>query len=44
VADPLFLAITGPTASGKTELSVGLAAHLPMEIISMDSQIGRAHV
>ncbi len=35
---PLFLAITGPTASGKTDLSVALAAELPCEIISMDSR------
>ena len=35
---PRFLAITGPTASGKTDLSVGLAGHVPMEIISMDSR------
>ncbi len=35
---PVFLAITGPTASGKTDLSVALAAELPAEIISMDSR------
>ena len=35
---PVFLAITGPTASGKTALSMGLAAHLPLEIVSMDSR------
>jgi len=38
VDHPIFLAITGPTASGKTDLSVGLAAHLAVEIISMDSR------
>ena len=27
----------GPTASGKTELAVGLARHFPVEIISVDS-------
>lgn len=35
---PVFLAITGPTASGKTDLSVALAAELPSEIISVDSR------
>jgi tRNA dimethylallyltransferase len=38
VKKPAFLAITGPTASGKTDLSVGVAEHLPSEIISMDSR------
>ena len=31
------LAITGPTASGKTALSLALAEHLDCEIISIDS-------
>ena len=31
------LAITGPTASGKTALSLALASHLDCEIISIDS-------
>ena len=31
------LAITGPTASGKTALSLGVAGHLSAEIISCDS-------
>lgn len=31
------LAITGPTACGKTELALALARDLPLEIISMDS-------
>lgn len=35
---PAFLAITGPTASGKTDLSVAVAGHIPAEIISMDSR------
>ena len=35
---PRFVAITGATASGKTDLSLGLAEHLPVEIISMDSR------
>lgn len=38
MTQPVFLAITGPTASGKTDLSVALAAELPSEIISMDSR------
>lgn len=33
------LAIMGPTASGKTRLALGLAEHLPMEIISVDSAL-----
>jgi tRNA dimethylallyltransferase len=35
---PRFLAITGTTASGKTDLSLALAEHLPIEIVSMDSR------
>jgi len=35
---PVFLAITGPTASGKTDLSVAVSEELPCEIISMDSR------
>ncbi len=35
---PRFIALIGPTASGKTELSVPLALDLDGEIISMDSR------
>ena len=35
-----FLAIVGPTASGKTSLSIDLADHLKVEIICMDSRQG----
>ena len=35
---PQFIAITGPTASGKTDLSLALADRLPIEVISMDSR------
>jgi len=35
---PRALAIVGPTAAGKTELSLALARVLPVEIISMDSR------
>lgn len=35
---PAFLALVGPTASGKTTLSLRVAEHLPVEIISMDSR------
>src|SRR3970282_1639675 len=31
------LGVTGPTACGKTELALALAAELPLEIVSMDS-------
>lgn len=37
-AVPAFLAILGPTASGKTALSLALARRLDVEIISMDSR------
>lgn len=35
---PAFLAITGPTTSGKTDLSLAIADRLPAEIVSMDSR------
>lgn len=35
---PVFLAVTGPTASGKTDLSLALAERMPAEIVSMDSR------
>jgi tRNA dimethylallyltransferase len=35
---PSFLALLGPTASGKTALSMALAKRLDVEIISMDSR------
>lgn len=35
---PVFLAIIGPTASGKTALSLEVARCLPGEIVSMDSR------
>ncbi len=35
---PRFLAITGPTATGKTALSLALARRLPVEVVSMDSR------
>jgi tRNA dimethylallyltransferase len=34
---PTVLVITGPTASGKTEVALALAAHHPVALISMDS-------
>jgi tRNA dimethylallyltransferase len=34
---PPGIFLMGPTASGKTELAVGLARHFPVEIISVDS-------
>lgn len=37
-AAPRFLALVGPTASGKTELSEALAVRLPVEVVSMDSR------
>ena len=38
IARPRFLAVTGPTASGKTDLSLALAARARVEVISMDSR------
>jgi tRNA dimethylallyltransferase len=35
---PRFLAVTGPTASGKTDLSLALAERARVEVISMDSR------
>lgn len=35
---PTFLAITGPTASGKTRLSLAVAGRLDAEIVSVDSR------
>ncbi|NNF13633.1 MAG: tRNA (adenosine(37)-N6)-dimethylallyltransferase MiaA [Gemmatimonadetes bacterium] len=35
---PRFLAVTGPTTSGKTALSLALARRGPVEIVSMDSR------
>jgi tRNA dimethylallyltransferase len=37
-ARPRFLAVTGPTASGKTDLSLALADRLDVEVVSMDSR------
>ncbi len=31
--------LMGPTASGKTDLAVGLAGHLPVEVVSVDSAL-----
>ncbi len=36
---PPCLVLVGPTASGKTEASLALAQHWPIEIISMDSAL-----
>jgi tRNA dimethylallyltransferase len=35
--DPLAVFIMGPTATGKTDLAIALAAELPLDIISVDS-------
>lgn len=36
-AKPLILAVTGPTAAGKTDLAIALTKHFPIELINMDS-------
>ena len=36
-AEPRLLVVTGPTASGKSDLAVALAAHLGGEVISADA-------
>ena len=38
MSPPRFLALVGPTASGKTELALAVARFLPAEIVSMDSR------
>jgi tRNA dimethylallyltransferase len=38
LSEPRFLAVTGPTASGKTDLSLALAERARVEVISMDSR------
>lgn len=35
---PLVLALVGPTASGKTSLSLALANNLPLEVVACDSR------
>ena len=37
MALPPVLSLMGPTASGKTQLSLELASRLPVEIVSVDS-------
>jgi tRNA dimethylallyltransferase len=37
-AQPFVLGIVGPTAVGKTALALGLAEHVPLEIVSADSR------
>ena len=39
MAEPLALAVTGPTAAGKTEAALAIAAQTPVEIISVDSAL-----
>lgn len=41
---PSFLAIAGPTASGKTALALALAEHVKCEIISVDSALVYRHM
>ncbi|HEX2035405.1 MAG TPA: tRNA (adenosine(37)-N6)-dimethylallyltransferase MiaA [Chloroflexota bacterium] len=36
---PVVLALVGPTATGKTALSLALAEHLPVEVVSADSRM-----
>ncbi len=38
-AKPLVIFLMGPTASGKTDLAIGLREHLPVELISVDSAL-----
>jgi tRNA dimethylallyltransferase len=38
VGRPVFLAITGPTASGKTDLSLAIAERACVEVVCMDSR------
>ncbi len=41
---PVAVCIAGPTASGKTDLALELAGHLPVEIISVDSAMVYRHM
>lgn len=34
---PLIIAVTGPTAAGKTDLAIQLSQYFPIELINMDS-------
>src|SRR5690606_35016169 len=36
---PQVIFLMGPTASGKTDLAIGLRQHLPVELISVDSTL-----
>lgn len=36
---PPVIFLMGPTASGKTDLAIGLSKHLPVELISVDSAL-----
>jgi tRNA dimethylallyltransferase len=36
---PICVCLTGPTACGKTELALKVAARIPLEIVSMDSAL-----
>jgi tRNA dimethylallyltransferase len=36
---PVALAVTGPTAVGKTDVALAIAEHFPVEIISVDSAL-----
>lgn len=38
-ACPLVICLMGPTASGKTDLAIGLREHLPVELVSVDSAL-----
>ncbi len=36
---PPIIFLMGPTASGKTDLAIGLSEHLPIELVSVDSAL-----
>jgi len=36
---PKAIFLMGPTASGKTDLAIGLHQHLPVDVISVDSAL-----
>ncbi len=36
---PPVIFLMGPTASGKTDLAIGLAQHLPVDVVSVDSAL-----
>ncbi len=41
---PCALVVTGPTASGKSDLAIEIARNFPVEIVSVDSALVYRHM